>query len=91
MIPVPAKLVGGALDGEVVGFGAATREDDLGRTGPDGSRHPIAGVLDPLPGLAPEPMDGGGIPEILGEPRDHGLPSLRDDGRSSRIIEIPHP
>ena len=56
-----AEESGGAEDGEVVGLGATTGEDDLaGLAGPEPG-HAVAGVVEEFAGLASEMVDAGRI------------------------------
>ena len=78
-----------ALDGEVVGLGAAGGQHDLGRQGADGLGDRLARLLDRPPRPAARRVQGRRIadaPERLGE----GGRRLRQHRRGRRVVEIGH-
>ena len=80
----------GALEGEVVGFGAAPGEDDLRGAGAEGGGHRLPGLLDGRlghPGLGVLP---GGVPEGTLEEGQHGLEGLRAQRRRRSVVEVGH-
>ena len=79
---------GQALEGQVVGLGAAGDEDDLGRIGVDQPGYGFAGLGH---GLLDDLAFGVGalvIAEELPEIGKHGRQDIRMDGRGGDMIEI---
>ncbi len=79
---------GGAPQGEIVTFRAATGEDDLcGATAQD-ARHGFPGVFDGGFGLLAPKVDGRWITEGLCEIGEHDVEHARVDGGCGRVVEI---
>ena len=82
---------GQALDGEVVGLGAAGREIDLVAARADQGGDVAAGGLDGLLGFAAGRVQAAGIPEGLLEVRPHRFPDLGEERGRRDVIEIDFP
>ena len=82
---------GGAAQREVVGLGAAAREDDLGRLGADERRDRRSGVIERRLGPLAEGVDADGLPNCVGRARDDGLDHLGASGCRRVVVEVdPH-
>ena len=80
---------GGALDGEVVGFGGAGGEHHLPRLGPEQPGDRGAGFLHRfLGGAAHGVLDAVGVGEILLPPGAHGGEDARIDRRGGVVVEV---
>ena len=77
----------GALDGEVVGLGAAGGEDDLGRPGAQGGADPLARLLDHGAGRTPGGVQRGGVADHGGL-LHQGLERGRQHGGRRRVVEV---
>jgi hypothetical protein len=83
-----AVVRGHALDRQVDGLGGARGEDDLLAVAADQRRDLAAGRLDRgLGGPAEDVVAAGGVAEVLGEVRDHGLEHPRIDRRGRVVVE----
>ncbi len=80
--------LGQSEDGEVVAFGAATGEDDFGRAAAQQIGNRFAGPFDGGTRLLSMMVDRGGVAEVLGEVRAHGVQNLGQHGRARVIVEI---
>jgi hypothetical protein len=72
----------------VVGFGAATGEDDLLRPGVEERGNLVTGGFDGSPGALTEGVDGRGVAELAGKIGKHGLQDRRVDGGGGVVIEV---
>ena len=79
---------GRAAHRHVVGLGAAGREDDLGRIGPDEASHVRARLVERRPGLLAEPVQAGRVAEALAQHRQHRLQHARVQGRGRVVVEV---
>ena len=88
--PVAAGLAGpgGALEREVVGLGAARREDDLAAVGLEAAGHPLVRFVERGPGRPPEAMGRARVPELLGQERQHGVERLAPQWGRGGVIEV---
>ena len=82
------KRAGAADHAQVVGLGAAAREDDLRGRGVQERGHLRARVLDSPTGLLTEGVGAGGVPEVLAEIGEHRLEDLGADGGAGIVIEV---
>ena len=76
------------LDGMVVRFRPAAREEDLGGSASEQSRHLSAGLLDALAGLNTVFVAARGVAEMLPDVGEHGRGNLGADGRSGVVIQV---
>ena len=88
--PVAASLAGPgrALEGEVVGLGAAGGEDDLARSGAKGSGHALVGLVQPRAGTPAEAVQRGGVAEIVRQERQHGLEGFTPQRSGGGVVEV---
>ena len=77
-----------ALDGQVVGLGAARGEDDLLRRDPEEARDALARRVDPVARLPPEAVDARSVAEALREVGQHRRQDVGVDRRRGVVIEI---
>src|SRR5579859_3540314 len=75
-------------DGEIVAFGAAAGEDDLGSAATKQFCHRLACVLDRRPRLLSVVVDGGGVAKVLRKIRAHGLKHVGQNRSSGIIVEV---
>ena len=87
---MPAGLAGPrrTLDGEVVGLRATRGEDDLAGFGMEAGRDPLVGLVESGPGLSTEGMRRRGVPELLGEERQHRLERFGPERCRRGVVEI---
>src|SRR5690606_30526180 len=81
---------GGALDGEVVGFGATTREHDLQWLALQHRRHAFACFLEGVLGAARDAVHAGWVAEQVGAERLHGLEDLRPHRSGGSMVDVEH-
>src|SRR5690606_1968537 len=78
-----------ALEREVVRFGRAGGPDDLARVGADQFGHLDAGLFDGLFGFPAISMRaGGGVAEVLTQPRDHGVDDARVHRGGGAVVHV---
>lgn len=76
-------------DRGIIGFGAAGGEDDLViELRPQERLQLLPPLLHRRPNLRPEGVHRGGVPELLGEKRQHRINDPRIDPRRGVIIEV---
>jgi hypothetical protein len=80
----------GALDGQVVGLGAAGGEHDLGRGDPDQGRDLLTGRLHGRPGRPALGVLAGGVGGRTLEQRQHRRQGLRPQGGTGRVVQVRH-
>ena len=85
---MPQPQLGDTEDGVVVGFGAATGEDDFLRAGADQGGDLFAGGFDGGAGLLAKGVDGGGVAVLAGEIGKHGVEDFGIDGGGGVVIEV---
>ena len=89
VVPLLAIHPGHALDGKVVGFGGAAREDNFLGVGANQLGDLLTGFLDRFFRLPSERMvTAGGVAEMLGEVRDHRFEYARIDWRGRVIVHV---
>jgi hypothetical protein len=89
--PSPRRVDGpdGPGNGQVVGFGGATGEDDLAGRRANGGSHLTPGLLDSGLRLPSPLVSGRGrIAEVFREVRQHPLEDPRIEGRRGVAVEI---
>ena len=79
---------GGALEREVVGLGAARGEDDLARLGVQALGQSFVGLVERRARDAPVRVRRAGVPERLGQERQHRVEDLATQRRRGRVIEV---
>ncbi len=77
-----------AEDGVIVGFGAATGEDDLLWARAEKSCDLFAGGFYPCASALAGSMDGGGVAEVGGKIGKHGVDDRGFDGGGGVVIEV---
>ena len=82
---------GEALEGPVVRFGAAAREEDFARRRADEAGQALAGGSHGVGGLLAQGVNGGRIAEMLGEVGGHGLHHFGANGRRGRMVKVDLP
>src|SRR5438876_9110952 len=82
--------VGDASQGEVVAFGASGGKDHLPGLHTVERGDLIASLVDRLSGALAQPVDAGGIAELLCQVRHHRLEHLRVEWRGGRVVEVHH-
>ena len=91
---VPFALRGGrqqhATDRQIVAFGAATGEDELGRLAVQDGSDTAPGILQRGSGASAETVDAGRIAVRLGPERQHRLHHARIDSGRGRVVKIDH-
>ena len=75
---VARRVVEDSEEGEVVAFGAAGGEDDLGGEAVEEAGDGLAGAFDGGAGVAARLMDGAGVAEVLDPEGTHGVEDLRE-------------
>ena len=80
-----------ALEGPVVRFGAAAREEDFARRRADEAGQALAGGSHGVGGLLAQGVNGGRIAEMLGEVGGHGLHHFGANGRRGRMVKVDLP
>ena len=87
---VAGFLQGGshALDGGVVGFGAAAGEHHLAVAAAQHAGHPLPRLIQGVARLLPHGVDAGGVAEQLGEVGRHRLQRRRRQRRSAGVVHI---
>ena len=78
----------GALEREVVGLGAARGDDDLARLRTEPVRQSLMGVIERGTGRATERVRRTGVPERLGQERQHRVEDLATQGRRRRMVQV---
>ena len=88
--PVAARLArpGRALEGKVVGLGAARCEHDLAGLGVEARRDTVVGVIERGASRPTERVRRTRVAEGLGQEREHGIEDLAADRRGRRVIEV---
>src|SRR5205814_564574 len=90
-MPATVRIsVGNASQGKVVTLGAAGGKDHVPCLDAVESRDLVAGLVDRLPGALAETIDAGGIAELLGQVRHHGLENLGVERRGGRMVQVHH-
>ena len=88
MLSFIAVLVGNALEGQVIGLGAAGGEYDLPGFGSQEGGHLLPGVLQSLFGLQAIAVQAGGVAEFFGEIGQHGLQDLWIEGSGGGVVHV---
>src|SRR6185312_4657675 len=88
VVAASALRIGDALDGEVVGFAAATGEDDLSRAAVERARDRLVGAVNRVQALASQRVDAAGIAEELAKIWLHARENLRARGGRRSVIEV---
>jgi hypothetical protein len=84
MAPARRGASGQSLDGEIVRFSCATREDDIAEPRADERTHLLARLLHGFARLPAEGMVAARrVAEVLGKKREHCLEHTRIDRRRS--------
>ena len=83
-----SQRFGNALDGQVVAFGAAAGEHDLGRFGRNQGGDRGSGVIGCRLGLLPEMMHAGRISPSFGERLGHSLDDRWGRGRRGVVVQV---
>ena len=85
-----AHVPGAAPNGMIVAFRATAVEDYFNGLTVEESRHGFAGVLNRPLGLAPRPVKGRSVAEILRKPGHHGIhhPVVNRRGRGMVQIDL---
>src|SRR5439155_6933123 len=87
-VPVRLARPGGALEGEVVGFGATRREDDLARLRVEPRGDPLVGLVERRPGTPAERVGRAGIAERVRQVRHHRGEYFGPERRRRGVIEV---
>ena len=82
------ECLGRPPNGNIVAFGAAAREEHLGRIRSKQGRHLCPGLVDRRFGLLPEMVDARGITEFLPQGPCHSVDNLGKQGGSCVMVEI---
>ena len=77
-----------ALQGPVIGLGAAGGEVDLARLGIQGGGHLAAGLFHGGAGGTPDGINAAGVAVVLHQPRGHGLQHGRRDRGGGGVIGV---
>jgi len=77
-----------AEEGEVVAFGAAGGEDDLGGAATEEASDGLAGVVDGGACVLALLVDGAGVAEVLEEEGTHGVEDLGEQGGGGVRVHV---
>ena len=77
-----------APQSQVVGFAAATGEDDLPRTGVEHPGEPISSGVHERPRCPTDAVNAGRVAEALDQRRSHRLQHLGSDRRGGGVVEV---
>ena len=84
------QRAGHALDGQIVGLGAAAGENDLGRLGPRQGGYLLTGAVDGAATQASQTIQGRGIAVEPAEVRRHGLADAVVERSGGVVIKVDH-
>src|SRR5205807_2036034 len=88
VVAPPRERARGSAEREVVGLGAAAREDDLARLAPERPPDLRARLLERPRRLDAAPVEARGVPETLSQEGEHGRDDFRRGARGRGVVEV---